>query len=193
VSPPLPECEPLAASRSRDAASGSSLPPTLLVNTPADAAFCREACFAPVTAVIPFDTVDEALALSKQSPFGLSASIFSADVVAAQELAARVPSGSVVINDLLAPTAHPGTPFGGRSASGWGVTQGPEGLLAMTSPQVITVHKGTDRPHLDEAVNPDPATGEILRGLIRLTHGRGFRAKLGGLWQMVKGVRRKRK
>ena len=170
-----------------------ALRPTLLLNTPANAAICREACFAPVAAVIPFDTVEDALALAKQSPFGLSASIFSADIAAAEAFAARVPSGSVIINDLLAATAHPGTPFGGRGASGWGVTQGPEGLLAMTSPQVVTVHNGTTRRHLDDAVNPDPATGELLDGLIRLTHARGFRARLAGLWQMVKGARKKRK
>ena len=170
-----------------------SIAPTLLLNTPADAAICREACFAPVAAVIPFDTLEDALSLAKQSPFGLSASVFSADVAAAEVFAARIPSGSVVINDLLAPTAHPGTPFGGRGASGWGVTQGPEGLLAMTSPQVVTVHKGTTRQHLDDAVKPDPATGELLNGLIRLTHARGFLARLGGLWQMIKGARKKRR
>ena len=202
ISSPFPDRrglqgEPIGGSPSqearRDGGVGSSLAPTLLLNTPADAAICREACFAPVAAVIPFDTPEEALALANQSPFGLSASIFSADVVTAQEFAARVPSGSVVINDVLAPTAHPGTPFGGRGASGWGVTQGPEGLLAMTVPQVITVHKGTFRPHFDDAVNPDPATIDILHGLIRLTHARGLRARLGGFWQMVKGVRKKRK
>ncbi|AWM36024.1 Putative succinate-semialdehyde dehydrogenase [NADP(+)] 2 [Gemmata obscuriglobus] len=174
-------------------AASASLRPTVLINVPADAAFCREACFAPVTAVIPFDTPDEALALAKLSPFGLSASVFSADVEAGRAFAARVPSGSVVINDVLAPTAHPATPFGGRGASGWGETQGREGLLAMTTPQVVTVHNGTLRPHLDDAANPDPATGEILRGLIRFSHGRGLRHKLGGLWQMVRGVRRKKK
>lgn len=98
----------------------------------------------------------------------------------------------MIVNDLLAPTAHPATPFGGRGSSGWGVTQGPDGLLAMTVPQVVTVHKGTFRPHLDDAVSPDLATADILRGLIRWTHARGLRARLGGLWQMMKGIRRKK-
>jgi aldehyde dehydrogenase (NAD+) len=142
--------------------------------------------------VIPFDTIDNAVSLAKQSPFGLSASIFSADVVKAQELAALIPSGSVVINDVLAPTAHPATPFGGRGSSGWGVTQGAEGLLAMTVPQVVTVHAGRLRAHFDEAAKPDPATLEILRGLMKWTHARGMGAKLRGLWQMVRGVRKKK-
>src|SRR5207253_8146246 len=141
----------------------------------------REACFAPVAAVIPFDTVDDALAMAKQSPFGLSASIFTADTSVAEALAARIPSGRVIVNDLLAPTAHPATPFGGRGSSGWGVTQGAEGLLAMTTPQAVTVRGGTFRFHLDDAVSPDPATGDVLRGLFRATHGRRWRDRLGGV------------
>jgi len=173
-----------------EAESGFS--PTVLTNVPADAAICREASFAPVTAVIPFDTIDSAVSLAAQSPFGLSSSIFTADTTAAKELATRIPAGSVVINDVLAPTAHPATPFGGVGASGWGVTQGAEGLLAMTTPQVVTVRKGTFRPHFDEALNPDPATAELLRGLLRVTHARGLRDKFRGLMQLVRGVRKKK-
>ncbi len=182
--------KPLAASQGCEAASGFR--PTVLTDVPPDAAICREACFAPVTGVIPFDTIDNAVSLAAQSPFGLSASIFTADTTAAKEIASRIPAGSVVINDVLAPTAHPATPFGGVGASGWGVTQGTEGLLAMTVPQVVTVHKGTFRPHLDEAVNPDPATVNILRGLLRVTHARGLREKFRGLMQLVRGVRKKK-
>ena len=47
------------------------------------------------------------------------------------------------------------------------MTQGAEGLLAMTVPQAVTVRKGTFRPHFDEAANPDPATADMLRGLLR--------------------------
>jgi acyl-CoA reductase-like NAD-dependent aldehyde dehydrogenase len=170
-----------------------AIPPTFLFDTPVDAAICREASFAPIAAIIPFDSTDEAVSLAKLCSFGLGASIFTSDVQSAQNLAARIPAGSVTINDLLAPTAHPATPFGGRGTSGWGVTQGAEGLLEMTVPQVVTVHTGTFRPHFDEAVNPDSATDDILRGLLRLTHARGLREKLRGLKQMIGGVRRKKK
>jgi acyl-CoA reductase-like NAD-dependent aldehyde dehydrogenase len=174
-------------------AAGTGVSPTYLLNSPPDAAICREACFAPVAGVIPFDTIDDAVSQAAKSPFGLSASVFTQDTAAAQGLAARIPSGSVIVNDVLAPTAHPATPFGGLGASGWGVTQGPEGLLAMTAPQVVTVRKWSFRPHLDEAVSPDPATADILRGLLRATHARGLRERLRGAWQLVRGVRRKQK
>jgi aldehyde dehydrogenase (NAD+) len=164
--------------------------PTLLTYVVPESLICSEACFAPLAAVVPFDSLDDIEPLAKRSPLGLGASIFTADTAKARELAARIPAGSVSINDVLAPTAHPATPFGGRGASGWGVTQGAEGLLAMTVPQVVTVRKGTFRPHFDEAVSPDPATVDLLRGLLRWTHARGLREKFRGLWQMIRGIRR---
>jgi len=178
------------AAESTALAGGVRLEPTFLLNAPPDAVICREACFAPVAAVIPFDVLETAVEMAKQSPFGLSASIFTADVAKARELAASIPSGSVVVNDVLAPTAHPATPFGGRGSSGWGVTQGAEGLLALTVPQVVTVRGGAFRPHFDEAVAPDPATEQIIRGLIRWTHARGLGENARGLWQMMKGIGR---
>ncbi len=170
-----------------------SIRPVLLADLPADARFCTEACFAPVAGVIPFETIDDAVSLAKRSGFGLGASVFTADTKQVADLAARIPAGVVTVNDVLAPTAHPATPFGGRGQSGWGVTQGAEGLLGLTVPQVVTVRKGSFRPHLDEAVKPDPvATYDIMRGLLRWTHARGLREKLRGLGQMIGGVRRKK-
>lgn len=165
--------------------------PTFLLDAPADAALCREACFAPVAAVIPFDRLDDAIMQSNACAFGLGASIFTADAKAAEQLAAQIPAVSVSINDVLAPTAHPATPFGGRGLSGWGVTQGAEGLLGMTVAQVVCVRRGRFRPHFDEAVAADVATDEILRGLLRWTHARDWREKFRGLAQMVRGGRRK--
>jgi aldehyde dehydrogenase (NAD+) len=154
---------------------------------------CREAAFSPVGAVLPFDTIDDAVSQAAASPFGLAAAVFTADVRAAEELAARLPVGSVTVNDVIVETAHPGTPFGGRGASGWGVTQGPEGLLAMTCPQAVSVRCGRFRPHVDEAVSPDPgATADILTGLLRASYG-GWGGWWTGVRQLARGVRRKRR
>ena len=67
----------------------------------------------------------------------------------AGKIAGELESGAVTVNDVIVQTAHPATPFGGRGASGWGVTQGPEGLLEMTVPQVVSVRGGSFRPHYD--------------------------------------------
>src|SRR5262245_16073370 len=107
----------------------------------------REASFAPLLALLPFDDVEQALKMDQLCPFGLGASVFTGRRRQGEEIAARLRTGMVTINDVIAPTAHPATPFGGVRDSGWGVTQGAEGLLEMTVPQVVSLKKGRFRPH----------------------------------------------
>lgn len=165
--------------------------PTLIVDPPADFSGCREASFAPILSVLPFETNDELLSKIHTSPFGLSSAIFSNDRRAAQAVAANLRTGSVVINDVIVPTANPGTPFGGVGASGWGCTSGAEGLLGMTVPQVVSLRRGRFRPHVDAAVLNDPSTADVMRGLLRMSHG-GLRQKWRGVKQLVRGLRNRK-
>jgi aldehyde dehydrogenase (NAD+) len=128
--------------------------------------------------------------LHAECDFKLTAAVFSRDAAAAKAFAARLPVGAVVINDVIVPTAHPGTPFGGRGASGWGVTQGDEGLLQMTVPQVVTVRSGKFRPHIDTVLNADPAGGDVTAGMLAMTHGRTLTDRWRGLKRMAGGMRR---
>jgi acyl-CoA reductase-like NAD-dependent aldehyde dehydrogenase len=165
------------------------VPPAVVLSETANLAIFREASFAPLLAVAPFSTVEQAVALHNACAFGLSASVFTADATEAATIAARLHTGSVVVNDAIAPTAHPATPFGGRGASGWGVSQGEEGLLAMTAPQVVTVRRGTFRPHIDAAVTGDRAADDVTRGLLRMNHAHGLRERWRGLKQLIRGIR----
>jgi aldehyde dehydrogenase (NAD+) len=152
----------------------------------------QEPCFAPLAAIAIFDTIEQALALTRQCRSGLAASIFTKNMVLAQHLAAQLPAGYVTVNDVLAPTAHPATPFGGRGASGWGVTQGTEGLLSLTVPQVVSIRHGRFRPHYDEAIPPaSVSTHEILEGLLRSGYSRSWRERWRGLRQLFRGLFRR--
>jgi aldehyde dehydrogenase (NAD+) len=91
----------------------------------------------------------------------------------------------VAVNDVVAPTAHPATPFGGRGLSGWGVTQGPDGLLAMTVPQVVSVRGGTFRPHYDPVGDADGPMARMLTGLLQWGHARSAGRRWAGLWRLV--------
>jgi acyl-CoA reductase-like NAD-dependent aldehyde dehydrogenase len=152
-------------------------------------AICQEASFAPLLAVLPFDSDRDALAMQQYCPFGLAASLFTGDVRRAQELASRLHVGMVAINDAIAPTAHPATPFGGRGASGWGVTQGVEGLLEMTVPQTVSVRPGKWRPHYDPPGSTAMTRYETLRALLQFGHGRTWRQRWGALWGLWRAVR----
>jgi aldehyde dehydrogenase (NAD+) len=169
---------------------GRTTVPRVVVNATPAMALCREDCFAPVLAVLPFADVPEALARNAECRYGLGASIFTRDASTAVELAGRLQAGMVAVNDVIVPTAHPATPFGGRGESGWGVTQGPDGLLAMMVPQVVSVRGGTFRPHYDGTGGPDGALAETLRGLLEWSHAPTLGRRWRGLWRMVKGMRR---
>ena len=150
----------------------------------------RQAAFAPLLGVTAVADDADAVARHNAGPFGLSAAVFTRDPAAAQRVAAQLRTGSVVVNDVIVPTAHPATPFGGRGASGWGVSQGAEGLLGMTAVQVVTVRRGKFRPHVDAHLANDPAAADVARGLLRLLHARTLGERRLGLAQAFRGVRR---
>jgi len=77
----------------------------------------REEIFGPVLTVIPYDSVDDAVAMANDTPYGLAAYVSGADLEAARAVAARLRAGQVNLNsaapDLMAP-------FGGYKQSGNG-------------------------------------------------------------------------
>ena len=77
-----------------------------------------------------YDDLDEAVALANDTAFGLGGVVFSADPVAAQEVAERMDTGSVGINFF---GSNHDAPFGGRHDSGLGVEYGIEGLSAYVT------------------------------------------------------------
>jgi aldehyde dehydrogenase (NAD+) len=148
-------------------------------------AICQVDSFAPIAAVMEFDTVEQALEMESRCPYALGASIFTGDTKVAQEIAGRLRAGTVSINDVIAPTTHPATPLGGSGSSGWGVTQGVEGLVAMTVPQVISVRGGRFRPHYDGAT---PALERLVRGILNWSHASRVGQRLQGLWHTIRGL-----
>jgi acyl-CoA reductase-like NAD-dependent aldehyde dehydrogenase len=159
--------------------------PTVLVGATPEMAVCREASFAPLLAVVPFDDEAELVTTAEGCSFGLGASVFTSTHQRALRLAKRLRVGSVSINDVIVGTAHPAVSFGGVRDSGWGVTRGEEGLLAMTVPQVVTVRKGKFRPHY---AADNPAITETLKGLLAWGHAEHGRARRAGFRQVVRGL-----
>ena len=138
--------------------------------------------FAPLLMLFPYETLDDALQHDRDCPYGLASSIFG-DEAKAKRLAATLQVGSVVINDVIAPTADPRLPCGGVRESGFGVTRGPEGLLELTRPKVVSVRKGRWLPHLDA---PKPQDEALLEGILQWMHGATWRQRLGGLLKLMR-------
>ncbi|WP_061300577.1 benzaldehyde dehydrogenase [Herbidospora cretacea] len=75
--------------------------------------------FGPVAPVLPFSTIEEAVALAGDTEYGLSLGILTRDVMKAMHLAERIPTGIVHINDQTVDDEAV-APFGGLGASGTG-------------------------------------------------------------------------
>jgi benzaldehyde dehydrogenase (NAD) len=91
--------------------------PTVLAEVaPAMPAYANEV-FGPVAPVIRFSTADEAAKLASDTEYGLSLGILTKDVMRGLDLARRIPTGIVHVNDQTVDDA-PNTPFGGVAASG---------------------------------------------------------------------------
>jgi aldehyde dehydrogenase (NAD+) len=115
--------------------------PTLLVDVTNDMRVAREEIFGPVVSVIAYDDVDDAVRIANDSDYGLSGSVWGADVDAALDVARRVRTGTFSVN--MYGMAF-GSPFGGYKQSGLGREMGPEGLEEFLEFKTITLPAGTE-------------------------------------------------
>ena len=88
--------------------------------------------FGPALPIMAFDKVDEAVSRANASPFGLGASVWSADGDRARAVATRVEAGMVFLNRHDMGAAHPRGMFGGVKQSGIGRELGRWGLEGYT-------------------------------------------------------------
>ena len=101
--------------------------PTVLSGVTNDMTVSREEVFGPVLALLPYRDEDEAVAIANDTPYGLSAGVWSTDVDHARHVAARLRAGQVKINGART-RDHIRAPFGGYKRSGIGRELGPFGL-----------------------------------------------------------------
>jgi len=129
-----------AHSLARDAARPSDrcILPVALTDAPPDSPLAHGAHFGPALAILRATDDDNALTLHAAYPQRLATSLFTRSLSRARALAPTLGSGAVTINDCVVPTGHPAVPIAGLGPSGWGISRGPLGLLALTRPLTIT-------------------------------------------------------
>ncbi len=124
-------------------------PPTLITDVNHTMKIVTEETFGPILPVMKFKTEKEAIQLANDSPYGLSASVWSKDLERAERVAKSIAAGNVSINNCMLTEANPALPFGGIKNSGFGRLKGEWGLLSFVNIKSIIIDKQSSiiEPH----------------------------------------------
>jgi acyl-CoA reductase-like NAD-dependent aldehyde dehydrogenase len=133
--------------------SGFFYEPTIFTGVRSSMKIAQDEIFGPVTCVLTYRDLDEAVRIANDIPFGLAASIWTADAARGMKLAEKLDCGIIWINDHH--RIDPALPWGGMKDSGIGRETGLEGYREYTTTKSVIVN-------LDEPVDWY-ASSEIVR------------------------------
>ncbi|MGE9808236.1 MULTISPECIES: succinic semialdehyde dehydrogenase [unclassified Janibacter] len=113
--------------------------PTVLEGVTPDMACRNEETFGPVVSIYRVGSDEEAIALANDTEYGLNASVWTRSVSRGRDIASRIRTGTVNINEAYGATwASMGAPMGGMKNSGIGRRHGAEGILKYTEAQTVS-------------------------------------------------------
>ncbi len=127
----------LAQSSPTENTKGYFFPATLMTGVDHSMDIMRLETFGPVLPVMPYDTIEEAVALANDSEMGLTASLWTKNISLGKKIAEELQAGVVTINDHLYTHGQSETPWGGWKQSGIGRTHAAQGIEEMTQPKLI--------------------------------------------------------
>lgn len=144
--------------------------PTVLADVTHEMTIMRDETFGPILPIMRVKDEDEAIALANDSPYGLSANVWTKDAARALSLAKRIDSGSVSVNDAAVTYGATEAPFGGRKTSGVGQVNGVTGLRGYAYAMPIVIERFGPKaehvwyPYTDEK-------GNLLRKIVKWVWG----------------------
>lgn len=115
--------------------------PTVVKIDAEDNPLVADETFGPVVPITAVDGVEDAIRRANASRYGLTASIWTADVRTAEQLARRLRAGVVTINNHSFTGAIASVPWGGVGESGWGITGSPLALDHLTRPRLLVIDR----------------------------------------------------
>jgi len=139
-------CEEGARVLLRGSIKGNVISPTIFADVRPEMSIAQNEMFGPAVCIMTFDSNDEAVDIANQSAFGLSGAIHTRNVELGAELAKRIESGAIHINDGTI-NDEPLVAFGGEKASGVGRLNGKWALEEFTTLKWVSVqHKPRHYP-----------------------------------------------
>lgn len=118
-----------------DLENGFYVQPTLFTQVSSQMTIAREEIFGPVLVAISYKSVDEAVEIANDSPYGLSGAVFTASAEKGLDIARKIKTGTITVNKASRVAE---APFGGYKQSGVGRENGTFGLAAFTEMKSIS-------------------------------------------------------
>jgi acyl-CoA reductase-like NAD-dependent aldehyde dehydrogenase len=174
----------IAAQAPREA---GQLGPTVLADVPAHSPVLHEETFGPLLPIVAVSSADEAIRLTNASPYGLTASIWTRNLARGKDLAGKLHTGVVTVNNHSFTGAMVNAPWSGRKDSGLGVTNSHIGLKELVHPKFVLVDGGKGKdlwwfPHTASALT-------VAKSLVTLMGGQG--RKLQAVTSLLSGFSRR--
>jgi len=130
----------LTGGKRRTDLPGNFFEPTVVGNARQEMEAMREETFGPLVPVMRVKDADEAVRLANDTHLGLNATVFGPEGKA-REVARRIQSGNVIVNDVLVNYFVVEAPLGGWKASGLGARHGMESVRQWTKLTAITMSR----------------------------------------------------
>jgi acyl-CoA reductase-like NAD-dependent aldehyde dehydrogenase len=156
--------------------AGDFFQPTVLVDVDHTMRCMTEETFGPTLPIMKVADEDEAVRLANDSIYGLAGSVFGRDTAHAEEVARRLDTGAVCVNDAIVNYFALELPMGGAKASGLGSRHGAGGIRKFCSQQAVLVTPRVLARKKDLTMFPYKAgTSKLLAGAFKFLYGRGKR------------------
>jgi acyl-CoA reductase-like NAD-dependent aldehyde dehydrogenase len=154
-------------------------PATVLVDVDNSMSCMREETFGPTLPIMKVDSAEQAVELANDSPYGLSASVWTRDKATGERVANQLHAGAVNLNDAMMNVFQFPVPHGGWRESGVGARfGGAGGIRKYTHPQVYVEPRIA--PKTEIHWYPHSARkGKLTATMVRLIGARDWRRRLG--------------
>ena len=152
-----------------DSVKAPFVEPVILLDVPENSTAMTEETFGPTIAINRVKSMDEAIALSNASRYGLGSSIWSKRQ--GKKIARQLHCGMVAINSTISFAAIASVPFGGVKDSGYGRIHGPEGILEFTYPRTV-IRARFQLPIAFTSFKRTKGNDKLIVTLTRLLNGR---------------------
>lgn len=139
------------------------LPPVLVTHAPDASQLMQEEIFGPLLPIVPYDTLDDAIAYVNARPRPLALYLFDEDRTTIERVMRDTISGGVTVNDTLMHIACGTLPFGGVGASGMGAYHGYDGFVTFSKMKPVLT-----QPRLNTRAMIAPPYGKRFAAILKL-------------------------